>query len=59
MKAKPPGIATAPGQATPLGSGEPGHSKRSKAVYRKPVLKRLGVLRSIAGSDPAWKWVHH
>ncbi len=24
-----------------------------KAVYRKSVLKRLGVLRSVAGSDPA------
>ncbi len=26
--------------------------ERTKAPYRKPVLKRLGLLRSVAGSDP-------
>jgi hypothetical protein len=31
-----------------------GHDQQSKAVYRKPVLRRLGLLRSVAGSDPHW-----
>jgi hypothetical protein len=26
----------------------------SKQIYRKPVLKRLGVLKSVAGSGIAW-----
>jgi hypothetical protein len=26
----------------------------SKKPYRKPVLKRLGVLKSVAGSGIAW-----
>jgi hypothetical protein len=26
----------------------------SKQIYRKPVLKRLGVLKSVAGSGISW-----
>jgi len=39
------------GQAEPDG-GQQTARRISKAVYRKSVLRRLGLLRSVAGSDP-------
>jgi hypothetical protein len=42
----------APGAALPGGKVEPapGESPRPKRAYVKPVLKRYGVLKSVAGS---------
>ena len=40
----------------PLTTRDERSQKRSKAAYRKPLLRRLGVLKSAAGSkvDPNW-----
>jgi hypothetical protein len=39
----------------PLTTRDQRGQKRAKAAYRKPLLRRLGVLRSAAGSeDPHW-----
>ena len=40
----------------PLTTRDQRSQKRSKAAYRKPLLRRLGVLKSAASSkvDPNW-----
>ena len=39
----------------PLTTRDERSQKRPKAAYRKPLLRRLGVLKSAAGSlDPHW-----
>jgi hypothetical protein len=36
----------------PTAEGKP--SIRTRKAYRKPVLKHMGVLKSVVGSDPSW-----
>ena len=41
-------------QRVASGSGNENQPPVCKAVYRKPVLRCLGALISVAGSDPHW-----
>ena len=41
-------------QPVTLNKGTQGESHSAKAVYHKPVLRCLGSLISVAGSDPHW-----
>jgi len=54
-----------PTDKQPADTNTPGHpppnrdqrgQKRVKAYYRKPLLKRLGLLRSVTGSDAQWTY---
>jgi hypothetical protein len=52
MRANEP-LASTSNQAPLLNRKDPPGHKRPKAIYRKPVLRRLGALRSV-GSDVHW-----
>jgi hypothetical protein len=40
-------------QPSPIKTGEAGKGNQARAVYRKPVLKRLGLLKAVAASGPS------